>query len=146
MGCQPQGPLALTTHCVNAVGIRCISHLFSNTGDKIESTQIDRFASAVHTILSHSHNASQQWRAATKTAPPTSPSHRWASGYERNDQLVKVWPEVKTFVDKFSNSEDTKSAKAKFCREEVRESDLTASTKSSRCIWSLHWLLISGFT
>eukprot|EP00904_Undaria_pinnatifida_P009492 jgi/Undpi1/5673/HiC_scaffold_2.g00947.m1 len=67
--------LALTTHCVHAVGMRCISRLFNNTGNKvestqIESTQIDRFAGALHTILSHSHNASQQWRAATKTASP----------------------------------------------------------------------------
>ena len=110
--------LALTTHCVNAVGMRCISHLFNNPGDKIESTQIDRFAGAMHTILSHSHNASQQWRAATKTAPSTSPSHRWASAYERNDLLVKVWQEIKTLV-KFSTSDETKSAKAKFFRKEL---------------------------
>ena len=110
---------ALLTHCANAVGIRCMSHLLNNAGDNIESNQIDTFAGALHTVLSHSANASDQWRAATKTSPPKTPSHRWALAFERNDVLVKAWQEMKTFIDALSTSDETKSAKAEFCREEL---------------------------
>ena len=109
----------LTTHCTNAVGLRCMSHLFNNTGDKIESAQIDTFAGALDTVLSHSANAPQQWRTATNTPPPKAPSHRWASAYERNDQMLRAWQGMKTFIDVFSISDETKSTKAKFCREEL---------------------------
>ena len=80
---------ALLAHCANSVGIRCMSHLFNNAGDKIESIQNDKFAGALHTILSYSANASDQWRAETKTPPPKTPSHRWVSAFEQNDVLVK---------------------------------------------------------
>lgn len=70
--------MALTTHC--AVGVRCLSHLFSNAGHKIESNQIDKFAGALHMILSRSANCAEQWRATTGVSPPKAPSHRWASG------------------------------------------------------------------
>ena len=96
-----------------------MSHLFNNTGDKVESAQIDKFAGELHTVLSHSANASQQWRAATKTPPPKAPSHRWASAYERNDQMVRVCQGMKTFIDVFSTSDETKSTKVKLCREEL---------------------------
>lgn len=111
--------MALTTHCRNAVGMRGMSHLFNNAGDQIESTQIDKFAGALQTVLSLSHNASEQWRAATGTSPPKAPSHRWASSFERNDKLVTDWQHAKDFIDKFSSSDETRSAKAAFCREEL---------------------------
>ncbi|CAB1111550.1 unnamed protein product [Ectocarpus sp. CCAP 1310/34] len=111
--------MALTTHCRNAVGMRCMSDLFNNAGDQIESTQIDKFAGALQTVLSVSHNASEQWRAATGMSPPKAPSHRWASSFERNDKLVTDWQHAKHFIDKFSSSDETRSAKAAFCREEL---------------------------
>lgn len=111
--------LALTTHCASAVGVRCMSHLLNNAGGQIESNQIDKFAGALQTVLSHSANASEQWRSATNTAPPKAPSHRWASSFERSDQLATNWQQMKTFIDVFSTSDETRSAKAKFCREEL---------------------------
>ena len=108
--------LALTTHCPNAVGMRCMFHP-NNAGDQVKSKQIDNFAGAPQTVLSHSPNASEQWRAATNAAPPKAPSHRWASKFERSDQFVTVWQHMKKFVDVYSTSDETRSAKAKFCRE-----------------------------
>lgn len=111
--------LALTTHCVNAVGVRCMSHLFNNTGGQVESGQIDRFAGALQTLLSHSNNAKEQWRAATGEAPFKAPSHRWASHYERSNTLVQAWEHAKDFLADFSSKDETRSASAKFCREEL---------------------------
>ena len=112
--------LVLTTHCANnAVGIRCMSHLFNNAGDQVESKQIDNFAGALQTVLSHSANAPEQWRSATNTAPPKVPSHRWASKFERSDQFVTVWQPIEKFIDVYSTSDEARSAKAKLCGEEL---------------------------
>lgn len=109
----------LTVYCEYAVGIRCMSHLLNNAGDKIESKQIDKFAGALHMLLSHSANASAQWRAVTKVGPPKPPSHRWASTYDRNNALVLNWQSMKKFIDDFTTNDETKSAKAAFLREEL---------------------------
>ena len=61
---------------VNYVGIRCMSHLINICGDKIESRQVDKIAGALHMVLSHSPNASSQWRSVTKVWPPKPPNHR----------------------------------------------------------------------
>ena len=127
---------ALTTHCANAVSLRCMSHLFSNSGDKIKSTLIDKFAGALHTVLSHSANASKQWRAATKTPPPPkTPSRRWHLAHDRNDQLVMNWQGMKTFIDDFSSSDETKSAKAKFRREKQPRSARLTCLREMECWW-----------
>ena len=111
--------LALPTHFANVVGMRCMSHLFNNAGDQVESKKIDNFVGALQTVFPHSANASEQWRAATNTAPPKAPSHCWASKFERSDQFVTVWQHMKKFVDVYSTCDETRSAKAKFCREEL---------------------------
>ncbi|CAB1104467.1 unnamed protein product [Ectocarpus sp. CCAP 1310/34] len=109
-GCSPnlKALLALVTYCRFAVGVRCMSHLINNTGNQIDSGQIDKFAGALHTVLSHSHNAKDQWRKATNTTPPKAPSHRWGSTYETNNQLVTSWQPTKDFIDAFSSSDETK--------------------------------------
>ncbi|CAB1114448.1 unnamed protein product [Ectocarpus sp. CCAP 1310/34] len=116
-GCSPnlKALLALVTHCRFAVGVRCMSHVINKAGNQIESGQIDKFAGALHTVLSHSHNAHDQWRKATNTTPPKAPNHRWGSTYERNNQLVTGWQPAKNFIDAFSSSDETKSRKADFC-------------------------------
>ena len=43
----------MTAYCQNSVGIRCMSHLLNNYGDKIESRQIDKIAGSLHMVLSH---------------------------------------------------------------------------------------------
>ena len=111
--------MALTTHCANAVGVRCMSHLLNNTGDKVESGQIDKFAGALQTLLAHSHNASHQWRAATGEPPFKAPSHRWASHFERSNRLVMVWEHLKDFLASFTTTDETRSTSAKFCRDEL---------------------------
>ena len=67
----------MTAYCQNSVGIRCMSHLLNNCGDKIESRQIDEIAGALYMVLSHNPNASSQWRSVTKVGPPKPPNHRW---------------------------------------------------------------------
>ncbi|CAB1100668.1 unnamed protein product [Ectocarpus sp. CCAP 1310/34] len=120
-GCSPnlKALVALTTHCANSVGIRCASHLLNLSGNQMESSQIDKFAGALQTVLSHSHNAADQWRKATGTTPPKAPNHRWGSAYERNNLLVTNWQQMKTFIDDFSSSDETRSRKADFCRREL---------------------------
>ena len=109
----------MTAYFQNSVGIQCMSHLLNNCGDKIESRQIDKIAGALHMVLSHSPNASSQWRSVIKVGPPKPPNHRWHAAQDRNTGLAVNWQGFKTFVDVFTTSDDTKSAKARFLREEL---------------------------
>ena len=55
----------------------------------------------------------------TKVGPPKPPNHRWHAAQDRNTVLAVNWQGFKTFVDAFTTSDDTKSAKARFLREEL---------------------------
>ena len=107
----------MTAYCQNSVGIRCMSHLLNNCGDKIESRQIDKIAGALHMVLSHSANASSQWRPVTKVGPPKPPNYRWHAAQDRNMVLTVNWQGFKEFVDVFTTSDDTKYTKARFWRQ-----------------------------
>ena len=103
----------------NAVGVRCFSHLLNNCGNELASQEIDKFAGHLHVLLAHSHNAKDLWRKETKVTPPKPVSHRWSSRHLRNETLVKVWPDMKTFVDKITTTEESKSKSAHALREEI---------------------------
>ena len=100
---------SLLIHFQTAVGVQCFSHLLNNCGNELASREIDRFSGHLHVILAHSHYAKGLWRRETKVAPPRPVSHRWSSRQLRNKTLVQVWPGTKTFVDKSTSTEESKS-------------------------------------
>ena len=103
----------------NSVGVRCFSHLLNNCGNELASQETDRFAGHLHVLLAHSHNAKDLWPRETKVAPPKPVSYRWSSRQLRNETFVKVWPGMKTFVDKTTTTEESKSKSAQVLREEI---------------------------
>ncbi|CAB1102084.1 unnamed protein product [Ectocarpus sp. CCAP 1310/34] len=103
----------------NAVGVRCFSHLLNNCGNELSSEETDKFAGHLHVLLAHSHNARDLWLQETKVSPPKPVSHRWSSRYVRNNALVLNWQQMKTFVDKFTSTEESRSNSAAAMREEL---------------------------
>lgn len=103
----------------NAVGVRCFSHLLNNCGNELSSEETDKFAGHLHVLLAHSHNARDLWLQETKVSPPKPVSHRWSSRYVRNNALVLNWQQMKTFVDKFTSTEESRSKSAAAMREEL---------------------------
>ena len=97
----------------------CFSHLLNNCGNELASREIDRFAGHLLVILAHSHNAKDLWRREAKVAPPKPVSHRWSSRQLWNETLVQVWPEIKTFVDKSTSTEQSKSKAVQALRYEM---------------------------
>ncbi|CAN0341927.1 unnamed protein product, partial [Ectocarpus sp. 12 AP-2014] len=103
----------------NAVGVRCFSHLLNNCGNELSSEETDKFAGHLHVLLAHSHNARDLWLQETKVSPPKPVSHRWSSRHVRNNALVLNWQQMKTFVDKFTSTEESRSKSAAAMREEL---------------------------
>ncbi|CAB1105070.1 unnamed protein product [Ectocarpus sp. CCAP 1310/34] len=101
-----------------ATGVRCFSHLCKNSGNEMNSDDTHKFAGHLHTLLSHSHNAKDLWLQETGgVAPPKPPSHRWSSRFERNDCLVRSWQQMKSFVNKFTSADESKSKSAAAMRD-----------------------------
>ena len=100
---------SLLIHFQTAVGVQCFSHLLNNCGNELASREIDRFSGHLHVILAHSHYAKGLWRREAKVAPPKPVSHRWSSRQLRNKTLVQVRPGTKTFGDKSTSTEESKS-------------------------------------
>ena len=96
----------------NAVGVRCFSHLLNNCGNHLDSEETDTFAGHLLNLLSHSHNAKDLWIQETGVPPPKPVSHRWSSRYVRNESFVRNWQTMKSFVDKFTTSDESKSKSA----------------------------------
>lgn len=109
---------ALLMNFPNAVGVRCFSHL-NNCGNELDSEETDKFAGNLHTLLGHSHNAKDSWLKETGVAPPKAPSHRWSSRYVRDDVLVRNWQPMKSFINKLTSTDESKSKSVKAMRAEL---------------------------
>ena len=97
----------------NGVGMRCMSHLFNNAGDQVESKETDNFAGAFLTAPTLRISGGLQLTPCLRKPLPT------VGLRSSSDQFVTVWKHMKKFVDVYSTSNETRSAKAKLCWEEL---------------------------
>ncbi|CAN0015998.1 unnamed protein product, partial [Ectocarpus sp. 8 AP-2014] len=96
-----------------AHGLQCLSHMFNNTGERIDIDIAQRLVSGLKELLSQSFRHRQFWKTKVGKSWKSVNSVRWGAGHDVNQDVLENFMQMRQFLAELMTTEGKDNKKAR---------------------------------